>query len=73
MKLNNVLRIPSKNGYRVWMITGIYLGSLAEESIVELIALDKDLNLSSSNILVPESMLRLLIEQSIMTICGDTE
>ena len=45
MKVGTVLRMPNPNtkkGYRVWLVIGVYLGAVSQESVYELQVLDYD-------------------------------
>ena len=46
--------LSSQGGYRVWRVTGNYLGALGQEDIVEFRAMDKSDN---GEIRVPRAML----------------
>jgi hypothetical protein len=46
--------LSSQGGYRVWLVTGNYLGALGQEDIVEFRAMDKSDN---GEIRVPRAML----------------
>ena len=50
-----IVRRRSKNGYRVWQVTGVFLGGENQEDVVELVSLDKELN-TQGPMLVPREI-----------------
>ena len=41
------------HGYRVWKVEGVYLGGVGQESVVQLVALDRSMPLPDGKIYVP--------------------
>ena len=54
LNVGDLFRMPAYGtGYRVWMVDGVHLGGLGQESVVSLVALDKSAPTTDGGIYVP--------------------
>jgi hypothetical protein len=52
-----IIRVPANSGgFRVWRVTGVYLGGENQESVIELETLDRTRN-TQGRMCVPEELL----------------
>lgn len=56
-KPNDLIRVPAySGGFRVWRVTGVFLGGESQEDVIELETLDRTRN-TQGRLLVPVELL----------------